>query len=178
MTESYSTNLISIASCYIKTLEVPVTFTTLKQNLLENPYYPSLFSLSNTFERFNIPHEAFTVEEENFEQLTPPYIAYLKNQPTGKDFVLVTSTNNNAVSYIAENRNIKTESKEKFLKNFEHIVLKATPDVNSGEKDYQLNRRKEIAQSNKNYLLTAVSVLIFISIVYFFLNSLASAFII
>src|SRR5665647_2798176 len=123
MAENFTTNLLNVASCYIKMLNVPLTATSLKQNLLENPYYPSLFSLSNTFERFNIPHEAFTTEKENFEQLTAPFIAYLKNQSTGKDFVLVTSITNNEVSYIAENKKIKTISKEFFLKDWEKICL-------------------------------------------------------
>src|SRR5665647_3865527 len=147
MAESYQTNLLNVASCYVRKLKVPITITSLEQNLKENPYYPSLFSLGNTFERFHIPHEAFTTEKENFEQLTAPFIAYLKNQSTGKDFVLVTSITNNEVSYIAENKKIKTISKEFFLKDWEKIVLKAEADDKSGEKDYQLNHKKEIAQA-------------------------------
>lgn len=178
MAENYQTNLLNVASCYVKKLNVPVTITSLKQNLIENPYYPSLYSLSNTFERFNIPHEAFTMGIENFEQLTPPFITYVKNQSTGKDFVLVTSITNNDVSYITENKKIKTIAKENFLKDWEKIVLKAEADDKSGEKDYLLNRKKEIAKSNKTYSLIAASVLIFISTVYFFLNSLSGDFII
>jgi ABC-type bacteriocin/lantibiotic exporter with double-glycine peptidase domain len=104
MAESYQTNLLNVASCYVKRLKVPVTVTSLKQNLEESPYYPSLFSLSNTFERFQIPHEAFKIEKENFEQNSVPFIAYLKNQPAGKDFVLVIPVANNEVSYIAESK--------------------------------------------------------------------------
>lgn len=114
MAESYHTNLLNVATCYVKSLKVPVTTTSLKQNLEENPFYPSLFSLSSTFERFHIPHEAFKIEKENFKHLTAPFIAYLKNQPTGKDFVLVTDVTKNDVSYIAENKKIKTITKENF----------------------------------------------------------------
>jgi len=177
MAESYQTNLLNVASCYVRKLKVPITITSLEQNLKENPYYPSLFSLGNTFERFHIPHEAFTTEKENFEQLTAPFIAYLKNQSTGKDFVLVTSITNNEVSYIAENKKIKTISKEFFLKDWEKIVLKAEADDKSGEKDYQLNHKKEIAQANKNFALAGAAVLLFFSTVYFFLNSLPVNFI-
>lgn len=119
MAESYQTNLVNVASCYIKKLNVPVTITSLKQNLIKNPYYPSLYSLSDTFERFNIPHEAFTVEKESFEKLTPPFIAYLKNQPTGKDFVLVTSVTNKEVSYVAANKKDYEMFKAKYPLNSE-----------------------------------------------------------
>ena len=177
MAENFNTNLPNVAACYVKILKVPVTITSLRQSLIENPYYPSLFSLGNTFERFNIQCDAFKTDEENFEKLDPPFIAYLKNQATGKDFVLVTRITGNQVSYIAESKKVKIETRETFLKNFEQIVLKATPDVNSGEKDYPVNHKKEIDQSNKTYLLIAASVLIFLSTVYFFLNSLATNFI-
>ena len=102
MPENFNTNLVNVASCYLTKLRVPVTVTSLQQNLRENPYFASLYSLSNIFERFNIPHDAYTVDKENFGQLSPPFIAYLKNLPTGKDFVLVISITKEEVQYIAE----------------------------------------------------------------------------
>jgi uncharacterized membrane protein len=177
MPENFTTNLLNIASCYVTRLKVRLTITSLRQSLNENTYYPSLFSLSNTFDRFNIPHEAFTVEKENLEQLTPPFIAYLKNQPTGKDFILVTAITKNEVSYIAENKKIKTITREKFVSNWEKIVLKAEATNESGEKDYLLNRKKEITHTNKTYALIAASVLIFLSTLYFFIHSLPVNFI-
>jgi len=54
MAESYNTNLLNVASCYVKQLEIPITHTTLKERLSENAYYPSLFSLSNIFEMHKI----------------------------------------------------------------------------------------------------------------------------
>lgn len=176
--ESYQTNLLNVAYGYIKELKVPVTITSLKQSLEENPFYTSLYSLSNTFERFHIPHEAFKIGKENLEQLTPPFIAYLKNQTTGKDFVLVKEMSNNEVSYIAENKKIKTISKETFLVDFEKIVLLAGDiDDASGEKEFLLNRKKEIEKTNKNFALTAAGILIFGAIIYFFLHTLPVHFI-
>ena len=113
MAESYNTNLTNVAINYIKALKVPVTITSLQQQLTQNPFYPSLYSLSNTLDRFHIPHEAYKIEDDNIAQLTPPFIAYLKNLPTGKDFVLVTSITKDAVSYISENQKIKIQSKIK-----------------------------------------------------------------
>ncbi|MEP6927226.1 MAG: vitamin K epoxide reductase family protein [Ginsengibacter sp.] len=177
MAENFNTNLLNVAACYVKRLRIPITNTTLKQNLKENPYYPSLYALNNVFERFNIEHTASKVEKENFENLTAPFVAYLKNQSTGKDFVLVTSITENEVHYIAENKKVKKVTKEDFLKDWENIILQANPDANSGEKDYQLNRKKEIAATNKTYSFIAASVLIFFSTVYFFLHSLQGNFI-
>ncbi|HUZ58900.1 MAG TPA: cysteine peptidase family C39 domain-containing protein [Hanamia sp.] len=135
MAESYNTNLLNVASCFVKQLEIPITHTTLKESLLENPYYPSLFSLSNIFERFQIDHTTFKIEKENFENLTPPFIAYLKKQKTGKDFVLVTSITGNEVEYIAENKKMKKATKEDFLKNWGKYCFTSSPGTH--EKDYQ-----------------------------------------
>lgn len=172
MAESYNTRLLNVACCYIKALNIPLTKTSLKQNLRENPYFPSLYSLSNIFERFHIEHAAFKIDKENFENLNAPFIAYLKNQATGKDFVLVTSVTENEVHFIDENTKVKKVAKQDFLKDWENIVLQAEPEANSGEKDYQLNRKKEIAETNKTYSLIAAATLIFLSTVYFSLHSL------
>ena len=177
MAESYNTNLPHVAISYLKELHIPVNVTTLKKQLNENPWFPSLYSLSSTFDRFHIPHQAFKLDAENIDNLTPPYIAYLKNQTTGKDFVLVKSVSDNEVHFIAENNTPKKVTKEDFLKNWEHIVLQAERDEKSGEKDFVINRRKEQIKSNKSKLLIGGSVLIFLTTIFFSLQSLPVPFI-
>jgi uncharacterized membrane protein len=162
---------------YLRELKVKVTKTTLTESLLENPYYPSLYSLSNIFDRFKLNHTAFKIEKEKFNNLTPPFIAYLKNQKTGKDFVLVTSVSENDVEYIDPNKKPKKAVKEDFLKNWENIVLQAEPDDKSGEKDYILNLKKETSTKNKITALIAASCFIFLSTLYIFLHSLSVNFI-
>lgn len=144
---------------------------------MENPFFPSLCSLSNTFERFDIPHQAVRIDKENLVNLTPPYIAYVKGQPTGKDFVLVTSVSRTEVQYIAENKKVKKNIKDDFLKNFEQIVLLAEAGEKSGEKDFLINRRNEITKTNKTNAIIAASVLIFGLTLFFFLYSLPVHFI-
>lgn len=178
MAESYNTNLPHVAISYLKELHVPVTVTSLKKQLNESPWFPSLYSLSSTFERFHITHQVFKVEAENIDNLTPPFIAYLKNQTTGKDFVLVTSVSENEVHFIAENKIPKKISKEVFFNNWENIVLKAQPDEKSGEKDFVINRRKEQIKSNKSKALIGGSVLIFLATIFFFLQPLPVQFLI
>ena len=177
MAEIYNTNLPNVATAYIRQPKIPITASTIKQQLRENPYFPSLYALSNTFDRFHIPHQAVKIDKEKFDNLTPPFIAYVKGQNTGKDFVLVTSVTESEVQYIAENKKAKKVSKEDFLKNFQQIVLQAEPDEKSREKDFFINRRKEIANANKTNALIAASVLIFAATLFFFLHSLPVHFI-
>jgi uncharacterized membrane protein/glutaredoxin len=170
-----NSNIINVAFKYLEELKVPVTKTSLKENLQNNPYYPSLYSLSTVFERFNINNEAYKIDPEKFSEIQPPFIAYLNNQPTGKDFVLVTDISNTEIKYVAGGNKIKSVTKDNFLKNWENIVLIAAPNNKSGERDYALNHKKEIVQTNKKNSLVGGASLIFISIVYTFLAKLPSA---
>lgn len=172
---STSSNITNVAFHYLQKLNIPVTKTSLQNNLQNNPYYPSLYSLSNVFERFNIDNQAYKINKEKFGELQHPFIAYLKNQPTGKDFVLVTSIADNEVKYLAEGSKIKTVNKESFLKDWENIVLIAEPKNKSGEADYIINHKKEIALKNKNNSLVAGATFIFITIIFTFLNTIPSA---
>jgi hypothetical protein len=72
MAEIYNTNLLNVVSSYIKLLRIPVTVSSLKEQLQENPYFPSLYSISNVFDRLQISHPAEKLEKENFNNLTPP----------------------------------------------------------------------------------------------------------
>ena len=172
MAQSYQTNLIKVATAYVNALKLPVTATSLKRTLEENPFYPSLYSLSNTFDRFQIPHTAFTIDKENFEKLPPPpFIAWLKNQSTGKDFVLVTSIQNGSVSYISDNKKDKTVSRKEFLNDFENIILLAEADEDSGEKDYAENRKKEITKRNRNKYLAGAGALLLLISIFLFLSA-------
>jgi uncharacterized membrane protein len=175
MALSINSNITNVAISYLQKLNIPVTKTSLKERLQTNPYYPSLYSLSNVFERLNVENEAYKIDAEKITELQPPFIAYLKNQTTGKDFVLVTSVNDKDVKYIAENKKEKTVTKENFLKDFENVVFVADKNEKSGEADYTINLKKEQAQKNKTFALVAGAALIFIATVYLFLHSLPSS---
>ena len=149
MAQNSRTNLSNVAVKYMQLLKLPVTKTTLKNNLEENPYYPSLYSLSTVFSRLKIDNQAFEIDSENLQQFTPPFIAYLNVPANGKDFVLVTKITNTTVNYIAEGSKTKTISKENFLKGFQKIVFVAEGTAQSGEKAYAENLQKEKKLENK-----------------------------
>ncbi len=153
MAQSFRTNLSNVALQYIQQLNVPVTKTTLKENLEQNPYYPSLYSISNTFNRFNIENISFTGTVETLDELQPPFITYCSGQSTGKDFVLVTKIGNETVSYIAENKNPKHLSRKDFLKQWQKVVFVAEANAQSGEKDYKSKVNIENLKQRKRFLL-------------------------
>lgn len=171
MAQSFNTNLFNIAKHYTRLLKVPVTKTTLKQRLEENPYYPSLYSLSNVFEKFGIPNEAFTVDEKNLNLLETPFITYCSGQNTGKDFVLVTKITDKHVSYIAENNRPKQLSREDFLKQWQKTVFVAEANAESGEKDYNSKLKIEKSKGRKQAVLYAGIVVLIGLMVYWLISN-------
>ena len=155
MAQSFRTNLGNVAKHYIQQLKIAVTQTTLKENLEQNPYYPSLYSISNTFNRFNIENISFTATAESFDELQPPFITYCNGQSTGKDFVLVTAVTATQVSYLADGNKPRNVSREDFLKQWQNIVFAAEANAGSGEKDYTAKLKIEKASVTKRSLLYA-----------------------
>lgn len=174
MTESFRTNLVNVACAYKNALGIRVTDTSLKKSLTENPYYPSLYSLSNVFDRYQIEHAAFRVDKENIDELSTPFIAWMDKQNTGKDFVTVTSVNPDTVTYISEKKIGKTVPREEFQKDFEGIVLKTEANTQSGEVDYAQKRTAERRQRTKKRVLIFGALILFLWSTYSFINSLES----
>ena len=176
MAECFRTNLVNVARAYKDALVIKVSDTSLRERLTENPYYPSLYALSNTFEKFHIEHTACKVDKENIDRLQTPFIAYLSNQSTGKDFVTVTSISEKEVTYIAGKKKPETVTEEDFRKTWLGIVLQAAPDEHSGEKDYAVKRKKEIVHKNQSTALIVAASLLFLAAVCFFMQSVATSF--
>ena len=66
MAKSFDTSLKNVAAEYLKLLHVKITATTIKKDVEEHPYYPSLLSLSDSFQRYDIENEAFQLDAPNF----------------------------------------------------------------------------------------------------------------
>ncbi len=174
MAQSFRTNLSNIALQYIQQLNVPVTKTTLKESLEQNPYYPSLYSISNTFNRFNIENISFTGTVETLDELQTPFITYCSEQSTGKDFVLVTAITATQVSYLAESNKPKIVSREDFLKQWQKVVFAAEGNANSGEKDYNSKVKIEKLKQRKRSLLYAGIVVLISLLVYPLISTTAN----
>ena len=89
MALSFNTNLSNVVARYIQLLKIQVTKTSLIQSLEQNPYYPSLYSISDTLTKFGIDNQAFTITPEDLSKIQTPFIAYYRSDFKGKDFILV-----------------------------------------------------------------------------------------
>lgn len=169
MSHIHNTQLIPVVRKYLEILKVPFTSKTLRTQLLQNPYYPTLFSISSIFSKYNIPNEAFAVEKEQLSLLEPPFITYYSGTETGKDFILVTAMNDSQVSYYgADNKQVNI-SKEQFLQHWEKIILVAEPTAASREPGYDRHREKEISEKiQKNGWTIAASLAVILLVINFY----------
>ncbi|MEP7238222.1 MAG: vitamin K epoxide reductase family protein [Ferruginibacter sp.] len=171
MAQSFNTNLSNVAKHYIKMLKVSVTPTTLTEELTQNPYYPSLYSIRNVFNKLSIANEAYQLTAEDLNKIEPPFIAYCSDQNTANDFVLVTKFTETSVSYIAENSKPRQVTKEEFLKQWQKTIFIADPDAQSGENDFAIKQKVENLKITKQNFLYTGAVLIIGLMVYMFISS-------
>lgn len=54
MAQTINTSLKNVAAHYVRLQKVNVTESSIKKTIEENPHYPSLLSLSQTFSRYRI----------------------------------------------------------------------------------------------------------------------------
>jgi ABC-type bacteriocin/lantibiotic exporter with double-glycine peptidase domain len=153
MAQVFNSRVADTAYEYAKALLVPITKKALKQTIEENPFYPSLYSISHVFEKNGIPNEAYRVEDALPEEIPAPFIAYARTNEAGKDFVLVTSADKEKVTFTYNKKHFSVTNDE-FLKIWEKIAFIAKPTEKSGEADYiKTNKKKNISSEKHLFLL-------------------------
>jgi uncharacterized membrane protein len=156
MVETFNSQIKQVALAYKRLLKVKVTNSSLLKDIEENPFYPSLMCISDTFDRYNINNAAYNVSREQFEELEAPFIAMLYIPFVGSDFVLVTEITDNYVNYIYSKNGHEKIEKSKFVERFKNTVFIAQPDVNSGENNFSYKLKNERAIKNKRNLWISI----------------------
>ncbi|HET6724219.1 MAG TPA: vitamin K epoxide reductase family protein [Chitinophagaceae bacterium] len=137
-------NVPVIVNQLVKSLNIPVTASSVIESLEQHPNFPSLLSISDSLSKWKIEHIALKVKPEMLEDIPTPFIAHTRK---GKgNFVLVNSVNGK-IGYSDENGLTKYKAKEEFLKEWDNIVLLAKRNDNSGEQLFKVKRRKEILKN-------------------------------
>ncbi|MFT3980952.1 MAG: vitamin K epoxide reductase family protein [Ferruginibacter sp.] len=166
MSHSLKTNLIPVVKKYLNIIQVPFTKKYIAAQLLQNPHYPTLYSISHLFGKYNLPSQAFELEKDQLALLEPPFITYYNGPSTGKDFIVVTDMNDAAVTFYDDGEKARTVDRRQFLQNWERIVMVAEPSAASKEPGYEKHRQKEWKERLKTYgLATGAALIILLLIV-------------
>lgn len=170
MALEYNTNLINVASHFLQKIKAPISEKSLKNLLITNPYYPSLYSLNKVFDKFNIDNKSLKVENEQLEELPLPFLTHFYIEEIGaKDFVNVINVTEDSVTYFYKKE--ITITKNVFLEKWSRIVFLAQPNNESKDTDYRKHKKEEVQNKVKSFFLTSGYAFILLIGIYFFIES-------
>jgi uncharacterized membrane protein len=133
---------VEVIRLLIHHLQVYVTNTSIKEQLQIHPDYPSLLSLSDTLDVWNIQNVALKLESEQLKELDTPFVAHLYSNDG--EYVFVTELNEEYVEFTDGTHKHHHVPINDFYSLWSGIVLLAEATEHSGEKDYQKKRKQEL----------------------------------
>jgi thiol-disulfide isomerase/thioredoxin len=159
---------VKAVNCFLELLHVKVNPQTTDEALQNHPNWPSLLCVSDALHKWNISNAAGKVEPKDIDTLPVPFIAYTHN--IEYPLAVVKSLSSSEVQYFSNTyKKAQQSEREAFIKNWTGIYLIAEPHEQSGEKNYEINRRKQWL----NKLLPACLLLLLTaSALYFFITRL------
>lgn len=175
MIQGKHSSLYQIAMYYLRFMNVHITETTLKTSLEENPYFPSLYSLSNVFHKFKIESQAFEVDLNRLDQVEPPFVTLFYQRYIGKDFVLVTKLSKESVWCVGGNGKEKAIDRKSFEEGFRNIAFIAERSNKSGEVDYMSSLQSEKRRRNTKVRLIGAIVLVLALSLFYFINTISTS---
>lgn len=143
MSYAFDSNIKDVAYSYIRLLNINVTESSLHKEIEEHVFYPSLFSLSDTFDKFHVENAAYNISAQDAAHMREPFIALIDIPDAGRDFVLITDVSEKDIRYIYRGKRPKRMPLQQFASRFEGTVFLAERNELSGEPDFQIKHKSE-----------------------------------
>ncbi|WP_203532466.1 vitamin K epoxide reductase family protein [Muricauda sp. TY007] len=132
-----------------------ITYSSIKDKLLQHPKYPSLFSLTNTLGNFGLENKAVRVKREQLGQLETPFLAISKNT----DCLLVKNIQGETIKFFTTTGKLKSITD--FETNWDGLVVLV--DASSELKENEYLKKRTTEKLNKLKSLFTIALLILIS---------------
>lgn len=157
---------MKIVTTYLDHLAIDYNKETVDSFFSTHPYHPSLLSISDLFDHFNIENAGVAIGKDNFTKVPAPFIA--KTASSEGDYCLVTQLDDQSVTYLNEKDRIVTTSLELFFMQYSGVVLVGQKTRYSGEPDFVRTK----AKIRQQRLLQAISLELLLAVFSFwFLSS-------
>lgn len=152
-------NATATLHAFVRGLGAKVTRATVREELPQHPDFPSLLSLSEVLTDWKIDNTALQLNTvEQLRELPMPFIAHLNQR--GGWYVLVSNLKNDRISYTDSDRGRVVEPLTYFERKWSGVILLAEADEQSGEPNYQTNRRGEVLTGFRGPFVLASALLI------------------
>ena len=143
--EQYDSN-VKVLITFLKIIKVKVNNSTIDETLQNHPDWPSMLCISDSLNKWNVPNGAGKMELNQIDELPVPFIAYTNDSEF--PLAIVTKNDDSEIQFLSKNYSKTiTKSREDFLKSWTGIYLIAETNEQSGEKEYDRNKRKALINS-------------------------------
>ncbi|HEY1054516.1 MAG TPA: vitamin K epoxide reductase family protein, partial [Emticicia sp.] len=157
-------NAISATYLFLKSIGAKVTEETVEETLRNHPHYPSLLATSDALNEWHIENASLRIKPEQLTEIPTPFLTYLALN--GGSFVVVKSIKENTIEWLSSDKKAIKENLVDFIKKWSGVILVAEINENSGEEDYQKNRRKEFLSGFRFPLFLLALLATFINVFY------------
>jgi uncharacterized membrane protein len=139
------TNSASVLKELIRHHRIPVTKTTIEDELEKHPHNGNLYAMSDVLNSWKVPNQAFRIGFEALQKIPLPCIAHLKINRG--EFVLIHHVTEEHICISKGSLRKKDLDVDAFKKVFSGEVLLLEKDGDAGEKDYRKKKKKELFKS-------------------------------
>ncbi|MCL2246946.1 MAG: cysteine peptidase family C39 domain-containing protein [Lentimicrobiaceae bacterium] len=157
-------SVVESSHCFLTKLGIKHTRHYLSKTLQSHPFYPSLAAVRDLFTHYQIENEALKVSYETLLTLQTPFMAHLTTN--GGIFVVVKQVTESEVWFYKEENQLKSITKEDFIKIWDQVVFLANPCALSSEPHYETHQRKERIENVRIPVLIGVLIFSFLSFVF------------
>jgi len=141
-------------------LDVPINDSTIEETLQAHPDYPSALSICDALTEWKIDNQGVQLAPEDLPKINLPAMLSLHGGG-GKLFVILFKLDDKQVHYLDMAEGWTTSSIERFTERWSGVAILVEANENSGEKDYAINRKKEIVNNLRlPFMITALLALI------------------
>lgn len=143
---------------YLQHLKIPITKSSISDELEKHPDRNSLLAISEVLEYWDVANEAFKIHEDGLDDIPVPFIVFL-DQNDG-EFALVNKVDKDFVSLSNDKWNNHKMPRGVFESLFNATVLIAENTEGAGLPDYKQKRKEELINNYKFPFLIVASILL------------------
>lgn len=161
-------NTVAVTQQLLHTLQIPFSFTGVKEAVKQHPDYPSIAAVHDVVTQYKTENIVLQVDKEKLQEVPVPFVAHLLQKPSG--FVTVTRVQANKVSYLNPGSFKKetTVTTDEFISRWSGVALLAEKNEKSGEPDLKQNKKQDrITFYRIPLLILSLAVLLFTAILPF-----------
>ena len=169
----WKTNSIKATENLLKKYLIGFDRDALAATLQSNPDYPSLYAISSTLDRYNLPHTAVTADADTILHVKKPFIALLDLGNGDGDFVIINKIAQDVVFYTDQHGKQIKLSRIEFSSRWRQYAL--IPELIFPSDDSRGNKKTpELLATQAKlhffYFAACISLFVFISGVNFILT--------